>query len=294
MNSRLFRILKVSSLEKGMRLVLFLKKKTKTQLSSRLIKKALEKGLCKVNDEIESFASKRLKENDIVVIERDWEEKIQKKSFLFLLKKKPKVLYEDKFLLIIDKKPGCLCADSEIEKLFFPKKCILVHRLDRDTSGVLILAKSEKIKDLMKIQFRKKKVKKTYIAIVDGKISKNKGRVESHLKKNKSSKGKILWQNVKKNGLFALTYFEAIKKTRFYSVVKCFPITGRTHQIRVHMKQLGHPILGDYQYSRSFKYPKFVSRLMLHSLQIEFKHPIFLEKKIKVKAPLSLEFKKFM
>ena len=75
--------------------------------------------------------------------------------------------------------------------------------------------------------------------------------------------------------------------------MKCFPITGRTHQLRVHLLGLGHPILGDYQYFRDFKYPKFMTRLMLHSYQIEFNHP-FNDKKIRVKTPIPKEFKGFI
>jgi RluA family pseudouridine synthase len=276
---------KVSPSEQGVRLVLFIKKKTESKLSNRLIKTALEMGLCSVNNRIETFASKKLKRDDFVEIEKAWENKLQDKN----TPKALTVLYEDPYFKIIDKNSGFLCSDEEVEKHF--PKCILVHRLDRQTSGVLILAKSQEIKDKCKILFKEKKVKKTYIAIVDGKIDVKNKKVESFLAKKQDSKGKVIWQEQDK-GLFAVSIFNTIKSYNTYSIVQCFLVTGRTHQLRVHLKSLGHSILGDYQYCIDFKYKNYVPRLMLHNLEIEFDHPI-LDEKIKVKSPLPEEFKIF-
>jgi 23S rRNA-/tRNA-specific pseudouridylate synthase len=90
-----------------------------------------------------------------------------------------------------------------------------------------------------------------------------------------------------------LTYFERLSVKRDFSVVKCFPITGRTHQIRVHMLKLKHPILGDYQYGENFLNKFFIPRLMLHSLEVEFIHPI-LKKDLKVKSEIPSSFKGFL
>lgn len=278
----------VSYKEEGVRLVAFVKEKTKTDLSNRTVKTALEAGVCKVNNIVETFASKKLRKGDIIELIKRWDASVEEKEGS---KKSPKVLYEDDYLIVIHKKIDFLCTDEEVQK-YFPK-CVLVHRLDKQTSGVLILAKSANAKSKMKALFRDKKVYKTYIAVVDGKVEEKRVKVESFLIKRKDSEGKILWMETRKTGTFAISVFENLKKRKLYSVMKCFPITGRTHQLRVHLLGLGHPILGDYQYFRDFKYEKFMPRLMLHSYQVEFTHP-FLDKKIRVKSELPKEFKNFV
>ena len=279
---------KVSSLEKGMRLILFIKNKTKTNLSSRFIKKTVEKGICRVNGKVECFSSVVLKEGDVVQLYKNFEK-------LFLEKKifPPfKILYEDEFFKIIDKRAFFISVENEVDK-FFEDKIYLVHRLDRETTGVLILVKSLEMKKKMMELFLKRKIKKTYLAVVDGRVNKKKGRVECFLKKRENF-GKVLWCPSSR-GLFSLTYFERLKVKKDFSVLKCFPITGRTHQIRAHMLKLNHPILGDYQYgSKLFLNSKFfIPRLMLHSLKVEFVHPI-LKKELKIKAGLPSFFEKFV
>jgi RluA family pseudouridine synthase len=276
----------VSFKEEGMRLVNYIKLKSSSKFSLRQIKSSLEKGICKVNNLVETFASKKLKKGDVVQIEKN-DALFDKRSS----EGSPKILYEDDYFLIIDKRVDFLSSDSEVKK-YFPN-CILVHRLDRQTSGVLILAKSKSCKRKMEDLFRQKKVYKTYIAVVDGRVLDKKFKRESFLAKRKDFEGKVLWKETSKNGLYAATFFETLRSRKLYSVLKCYPVTGRTHQLRVHLLKLDHPILGDYQYFRDFKYPKYVSRLMLHSYEIQFKHP-FLEKKISVTSHLPKEFRVFM
>lgn len=278
-------VFRVSHFEKETRLVSFIKEKTKSKLSNRDIKRAIEEGICKVNHRVENFASRKLKENETVELEENWQSVILKKKIF-----SPRVLFEDDYLVIIDKEEGFVCSDEELHQ-FFPSNYLLVHRLDRDTSGVLIIAKSLSIKKKMVELFTQKLVKKTYVAVVDGAVSEKKGKISSCLAK-KNSHGKILYEATKNKGQFALTLYETIKKGKNYSVLKCFPVTGRTHQIRVHMLQINHPILGDYQYSQNFKYPFFVKRVMLHSLLVEFDHPVT-KNKVIVQADLPSEFEQF-
>ena len=284
-----FERLIVSYKEDGMRLVNFIKFKTGSTQSLRMIKSVLEKGVSKVNNVIETFASKKLRKGDIVQIEKSWDRKLDTETKE--PEKAPRKLYEDDYFIAIDKKAGFLCEDEEVKK-YFPD-CILVHRLDRQTSGVLLLAKSSLAKSKMKSLFKDKQVYKTYVAVVDGKVTEQRQKVENFLVKRKDSEGKVLWKESRSKGLYAISIFELQKTRSLYSVVKCFPITGRTHQLRVHLLGLGHPILGDYQYFRDFKYSKFVHRLMLHSHILEFAHP-FLEKKITIVSPLPIEFKGFV
>lgn len=296
--------------EEGIRLVNFLKLKTKSPLSLKKIKKALEKGICKLNGRTECFASIILKTGDRVEVEFDGLATDESEAFLAEKKiaqglnesfeddkisadsKKAKieVVFEDDYFLIIDKPVGIVSSDQEIRK-FFPNT-FLVHRLDVKTSGLLILAKSQSAKDKMIDLFSKKKIEKTYIAIVDGHFTKQAGQIESFLKPRKSS-GKILFQSHQSQGQKAITKFEVVYTSPNYSVVLFQPITGRTHQLRVHALELKHPILGDYQYCQKFKFPHFAERLFLHSWKIEFIHP-FNQKRIKVKSPLPAIFKKYL
>ena len=279
----------VSYKEEGARLVNFIKLKTGSDLSLRTIKSLLEKGVAKVNSVIETFASKKLRKGDIVQIEKSWNRKFEGEAKF--IEKAPRKLYEDDYFIAIDKPAGFLSEDEEVKK-YFPD-CILVHRLDRQTSGVLLLAKSSAAKAKMKALFKNKKVYKTYVAVVDGRVTERKQKVESFLVKRKDSEGKVLWRESRSKGLFAISVFELLKARKLYSVVKCFPITGRTHQLRVQLLGLGHPILGDYQYFRDFQYSRFINRLMLHSLVLEFAHP-FLEKKVSITSPLPKEFRGFI
>lgn len=262
-------------------LLAFFKDKTSSDLSNRVLKGVVERGVFRVNGSIEAFSSRRLKVGDIVLLYDGWKALLEKKYIKSL-----DILYEDDQFIVVDKPPFLTCTDLEIKK-YFKGPVLLVHRLDRETSGVLVVAKSLKIKNLMKKLFFKKLVKKVYIAVVDGEVKRRGGRIELFLSKRDGASYKV-----SKKGLYSLTNYEVIRRKKTFSVVRCIPITGRTHQIRVHMKQLGHPILGDYKYSRNFIYKGFVERVLLHSQRIIFKNPIT-GKIVDVKAPLPAIFRSF-
>jgi 23S rRNA-/tRNA-specific pseudouridylate synthase len=135
---------KVSSLERGMRLLSFIKDKTKSKSSNKFIKRTLEKGVCRVNGRVECFSSVVLEKGDFVQIYKNWEKIFLEKNFLIPFK----ILYEDEFLKVIDKKAFFISSEEEVNK-FFKGRMYLVHRLDRETTGVLILAKSLKVKEKM-------------------------------------------------------------------------------------------------------------------------------------------------
>ncbi len=298
----------VTPQEEGARLVNYLKIKTQSSLSLKKIKKALEKGICRLNGKTECFASIILKEGDKVEIEisgldsplsanqTEAETQLPSQEDSPHSKHKstspytPKVLFEDDYFLMIDKPIDLLSSDPEMQK-YFPNT-LLVHRLDAKTSGLLILAKNKKVKESFISIFSKQEIKKTYLAIVDGHFDKQKGKITSFLKPRKSA-GKILFKSHPKIGQKAVTAFETLHADANYSSVLFYPLTGRTHQIRVHALELGHPVLGDYHYSQDFKYPHFVDRLLLHSWQVEFIHP-FTKKRLKVKAPIPESFKKYL
>ncbi|MFA5286778.1 MAG: RluA family pseudouridine synthase [Candidatus Omnitrophota bacterium] len=169
------------------------------------------------------------------------------------------IVYEDDSLLIVDKPSGLLTVPTpknEKRTLTSILGLYPCHRLDRDTSGLIIYAKSKPVQQNMMGQFRERLVKKTYIAFIRGIPSSLQGII----------KGRI-------DGLFAQTCYKVIEKKMDFAIVEVTPLTGRTNQIRIHFKSIGHPILGEskYAFRRDFKIK--AKRLCLHSAKLEFKHP---------------------
>ena len=191
-----------------------------------------------------------------------------------------KILYEDRDIIVIEKSSGLLSvkANYEAEKTAHhlltnyvrkgnPKSKInlfAVHRLDRGTSGVLIFAKSFAIREKFAAQWEH--VEKKYIAVVHGQLTEKSGVIESFLAEGDNYK----MQSVKhpRDGVFASTQYKVIKESKHYSLLEIRLLTGKKNQIRVHLSEKGHPIVGDKKYSKDAK-----GRLALHALSISFKHP---------------------
>jgi 23S rRNA pseudouridine955/2504/2580 synthase len=276
----------ISASIRGETLLSFLKKQFPA-FSAKALKFAVDEGFCRINGSYVLFASKPLAKGDFVEIYTDLDTILPTKK----KKRKLQILYEDDFLIIFDKPEGFLCEENQegVEKLF------LVHRLDKKTSGVWVCAKSALSQKKMESLFFHRDVHKKYLAIVDGSIEQKSGQIESFLFRKQTLQGQTIWGSSKhQKGLKASTFWQLIKRKNNASLLLCEPFTGRTHQIRVHLKdELHHPILGDFLYAKKFRYPYFVKRMMLHSFSIEFAHP-FLEKKIHVQAPIPQEFFEIM
>ena len=262
-------------------LLCFLQKMTQNKFSNRFLKKAIEDGFCRINGFYELFASKKLKSNDLVELAVGFIEKKQK------IKKLKKVFFEDDNLIIIDKPTDLICENDDVSE-YLGRKIYLVHRLDKRASGLLILAKQKNAFEKMKNLFCKRMVDKIYIALVDKPLNKKDGKIESCLILKKKLQGQKIYCSSKK-GKYALTYYMLICQTDKMAAVSCRLITGRTHQLRVHLSEMGHPILGDFLYAKKFEYPHFVSRLFLHSYKIGFVHP-FTNKKMEFTSCLPNEF----
>ena len=248
--------------------------------SLRKLKKGIEHQGCKVNGKIEIIASRPLKPGDEV-------------EFHFPESDIPlftsdAILYEDNDLLAYNKQPGLTCEDKNFTPL------MLIHRLDKDTSGILLLAKREGVRKAMIELFREKKVKKSYLAIVVGHPQKEKGKVENYLAKVATVGGQPMWGSVPgQKGDYALTIWSTISKGDRSALLLCHPITGRTHQLRVHLSEMGHPILGDPIYGKKAIHPYFAARSFLHAHVIEFPHPVT-GKLLKIEAPVPSDFKTAM
>ena len=193
---------------------------------------------------------------------------------------KVKIIFEDDDLLVVNKEAGIEVDaprdDHEnnivnyLKKYFDLKNIFLVHRLDKFTSGLVLVAKNEKTQKNLEKQFRDKKIKKIYHAIVLGTFDKKKGRIDLSIGLDKKIKQKR-W--VMRGGETAITDYEVLKRIGGeYSLVKLEPITGRTHQLRVHMAYLGHPIIGDKLYKGRVSGIK-TNGFALIAKRIEFTHP---------------------
>ncbi len=192
------------------------------------------------------------------------------------------ILYEDEDLIVIDKQAGLLSIASEKEKhdtaySFLMEhvrktnprnRVFVVHRLDRDTSGVMLYAKSEKVQQALQQAWKEAVPERTYIALVEGSVKQEEGTHTSWLKESKTLK--MFSSPVPNDGQKAVTHFKVLQKTQAYSLLEIRLDTGRKNQIRVHMQDLGHPVVGDKKYG-SRQNP--IGRLGLHAQVIAFYHP---------------------
>ncbi len=191
----------------------------------------------------------------------------------------PDVIYEDDDVIVMNKPAGLL---SEPRGQYCPEKTLadfgyIAHRLDRDTSGVVILAKTEEIQHFLKKQFQDRTVHKTYVAVVCGRPKLDEARIDLPLIRDLKRPTTF---RVDANGKEAETFYKVLKTNDVYSMVELKPTTGRTHQLRVHMKYLGHPILGDPVYGT-----EKADRLYLHARELEITLPSGERKTFKAKVP---------
>ncbi|CUI17090.1 RNA pseudouridylate synthase family protein [Candidatus Protochlamydia naegleriophila] len=261
----------VSPQESGSKLISFLSRHLGDTYSSRYLKRAIEGNCCRINRRVERFASTLLGTGDLVSLV------LEPSLVSFPYRVEPtRILFEDEDLLAYDKPAGVSCDEEGMIALFKPShpSIRLIHRLDRQTTGVLLLAKNALAFDSLVKQFKQLLVHKSYLALVDGVMPKSQGVIENYLGKKRTYAGQAIWGEVKPvNGLYACTEWKCLKKGKTASCIQCLPKTGRTHQIRVHLSEMGHPILGDYQYGKRFECPYKAKRYLLHAEEIEFVHP---------------------
>jgi RluA family pseudouridine synthase len=280
---------KVTSEESGTKLQPFLKNKMGAAFSARQLKKAIDNNCCLVNGKPQRFATFMVGRGDVVTLHIEELASPAQNSLRF---EKERILFEDSFLLIYNKPSGISSESQELLKALesHVPKLELVHRLDRDTTGALIFAKTQLIREAMISLFRKHQIKKTYLALVDGVPSVREGVVENFLGKIHAYEGQVLWGEVsKEKGLHAKTIWRSERFGKDAALITCHPVTGRTHQIRVHLNGLGHPILGDFQYGKKFRCPYHPPRCLLHASELAFVHPLSSQELI-VKAPLPSDF----
>lgn len=260
------------------KLVSFLQEKAGAH-SGKLYRKVLESNFCRVNGKVERFGSSSVQKGDTVELCDRWQ------SVLKAPKKTFEVLFEDDDMKIINKPDGFVCHDDEVRKVFGSNH-FLVHRLDKDTTGVLLLAKNQKVKDQLMDLFQKRQIHKEYLALVDGAVKTQEGTIESLFTKKGSFEGQTIWGS-SSQGLTAITNWKKIATSNNATLMLCMPFTGRTHQIRVHMAEMGHPILVDRQYAKNYRCKYFSTRPLLHAKKLRF---TFNDKLIDIEALLPQDF----
>lgn len=249
----------------------------------------------KSKNNIKSLLKNGVYVNDKLVTQYDYELK-KGDTLRFIINKigEVAILYEDTDFLVVSKPHNMLtiATNKEKEKNLYHilltylkkknQKIFILHRLDKETSGIIVFCKNEKIRDLLQNNWSK--VKRKYVAIVKGKI-KDKGVYEDYLEENK-----IHRVYISKTGKLAVTKYKKIKENKNYSLVDIEIITGRKNQIRVQMAEHGNYILGDNKYSEDYK--KY-GRLYLHATEISFLHPIK-NKNMKFVSPIPNNFDKII
>ncbi len=215
------------------------------------------------------------------------------------------VVYEDKALLVVDKQAGmvvhpapghpggtlvnALLAHCPELTASGDDRPGIVHRLDRDTSGLILVAKSEKVRRALQRQFKDRQVRKAYLALLDGHLQPAYGRIEAPLGRDPHHRQRMA---VLAGGREAITEYHVLEQFAHqvgpvagdYALVQAEPLTGRTHQIRVHFASVGHPVVGDAVYGhRKQRLP--VDRQFLHAQRLGFKHPLTGER-LELEAPL--------
>ncbi len=268
------------------------------ELSRTNIQKLIENNKITVNNKIEKASYKVLPGDKISI------EEIEVKPVDLKPQNIPlDVIYEDDDIIVINKQKGlvvhpangnpdgtlvnaimALCKDS-LSGIGGELRPGIVHRLDKDTSGLIIVAKNDKSHINLSNQIKNREIKKTYIALVRGVIKENEATINMPIARSTKDRKKMA---VSKDGKEAITHFKVIKRYDKYTLIEVKIETGRTHQIRVHMSQIGYPIVGDAVYSNG-KNPFGVVGQMLHSAKLTFKHPITNEE-INLEAPLPKYF----
>lgn len=263
----------------------------KKDLSNKTIKNYIKNGMVKVNDKVIINSSHLLKNGDKIEIS-------------YLKKKIPEydldILYEDEYLIAINKPCGLLSISNDKEKEVTAYRMVsdyikknnknkyifVVHRLDQDTSGILMFCKNEKIRDKMQDNWNTIVKKRGYIAIVDGKLS-GSDTIHTYLMENKKQ---FVYSSKNKEGKEAITHYSVIKNNNSYSLVQVFIDTGRRNQIRVHLSERGYPIAGDKKYKCR---TNPIKRLCLHANILEFIHPVS-KKLIHIECDMPSEFRKII
>ena len=268
-----------------------------TELSRSLLQKAIEEKKVKVNGVIRK-SSYKLSEGERIEIEYEIPKpkKVEPEDIPL------NVIFSDKHLLLINKPSGMIVHPGagvyigtlvncllhhypEVKSVGPEERPGIVHRLDKETSGIMVVARDLSVYQELQLQFKKREVEKIYIGLVWGKMPQKEGKIDWPIGRHHKYGERISIKTKKPRE--AETSYLVVEEFRDYSLLDIRPLTGRTHQIRVHLAASGHPIVGDLRYGRRRSKIKF-TRLFLHAYCLSFFHPVTKER-MEFKAPLPEE-----
>lgn len=288
----------VNQEEKGKRLDTYIPS-VDTDITRTSAQRLIEDGNILVNGK-NAKVSYKIQENDKISVEIPEPKQIELKAQDIPIE----IIYEDSDIIVVNKPKGmvvhpangnpdgtlvnaimAICKDS-LSGIGGEIRPGIVHRIDKDTSGLLIVAKNDNAHVKMSEQIKNHEVKKTYIALVRGVFKENAATIDMPIGRSISDRKKMA---VNKNGKDAITHIKVLKRFDKYTLLQVNIETGRTHQIRVHLSHIGYPIVGDYTYSNG-KNEFDVIGQCLHAQKLEFKHPIT-QKDMCLEAELPQYFK---
>lgn len=273
---------KVEEKDGGKRIDAFISQIEELNISRTAVQRMIEEENVLVNDK-KVKTSYKIQKDDIISVKKEEAKEVELKAQDIPIE----VIYEDKDIIVVNKPKGlvvhpaagnpdgtlvnaimAICKDS-LSGIGGEIRPGIVHRLDKDTSGILIVAKNDNAHVNISNQIKEHQVKKTYIALVRGNIKENEATINMPIGRSTKDRKKMA---VSKKGKEAITHFRVLKRYGKYTLLEINIETGRTHQIRVHLSEIGFPVIGDYIYSNGKNEFNVVGQ-MLHSKEIEFKHP---------------------
>ena len=271
--------IEVENLEKNERIDKYLSSKLDDNFSRAKIQKLIDEELILVNDKVIK-SSYKVSNGDVILItdkEEDMSVKPEKMDI--------DIVYEDDDVMVINKKSGVVVhpapgnySGTLVNGLMYLSKDLshvngefrpgIVHRIDKDTSGLLIVAKNDKAHRILAEELKEKKIKRKSIALVSGVINHDIGEIDAPIGRDPSDRKKMCVTST--NSKDAITHFRVLERYKNASLIECELETGRTHQIRVHMKYINHPVINDPVYGKS-NHGEFGQ--LLHAKEITFTHP---------------------
>lgn len=268
--------------------------------SREYIGRLIDSKLVLVNDKIVKASYKVALQDEIVI----HDEQMKVEDHIEPVKMDLDIVYEDEYLMVINKPSGLVVHpgagnynNTLVNGLMYYTKHLsdvggstrpgIVHRIDKDTSGLLLIAKTNQIHEILADDFKNKRIKREYIALLDGVFKNGSATIDAPIGRDKQNRERMA---VVEDGKHALTHMKVLKRYDGYTLVSCVLETGRTHQIRVHMAYIGYPIHNDPIYSKkeADSFGQF-----LHSYKMNFIHPIT-KKEMEFICPLPKHFEVFL
>lgn len=291
-------MIKVVSDKKGIRIDKYLA--SILDYSREYIGHLIDNKLVLVNNKVIKASYKVALEDEIVI----HDEKMKIENNVEPVKMDLDIVYEDEYLMVINKPSGLVVHPGSgnyhntlVNGLMYYTKNLsdvggefrpgIVHRIDKDTSGLLLIAKTNKVHEILADDFKNKRIKREYIALLDGVFSQGSATIDAPIGRDKQNREKMA---VVEDGKHAITHMKVLKRYAKYTLVSCILETGRTHQIRVHMAYIGYPVHNDPVYSKKEgdSFGQF-----LHSYKMNFIHPIT-HKEMAFTCPLPKYFEDFL